>query len=141
MLGLIMTIVLIYLCYYIWIVINFDKSGKVREKKLKKNSKSKKLIKNKDKKMPVEVQYFVLKYRVDLSKINYRYFLQLIGLVVSFDLSIVITIISYIDSFLIQMLVGFVLIIAMTLASFKALGVYFKKKGLTLNDDNKRNRK
>ena len=81
--------------------------------------------------MPAELEFFVIKYKIDLDKINYRYFLQLMGLVIAFVLGIIATIISYIDELWIQLLVGFVLIIVIVLLSFKLLGNYFKKKGLT----------
>ena len=81
--------------------------------------------------MPAEMEFFVIKYKVDLDKINYRYFLQLMGLVIAFDLGIIATIISYIDELWIQLLVGFILVIVIVLLSFKLLGMYFKKKGLT----------
>ena len=126
MLDLIFSIVIIYLFYYIWIVINFDKRGNPR-----KGKKKKKTTKETKRKMPVEVELFVTKYKIDLDKVNYRYFLQLMGLVVAFDLGIIVTIISYIDELWIQLLVGFVLIIVLVLLSFKLLGNYFKKKGLT----------
>ena len=125
MLGLIFSIVGIYLLYYIWITINFDKTGKIRQSKKKKGSPKK------AKKMPAEIEFFVIKYKVDLNKINYRYFLQLMGLVIAIDLGIVATIISYIDELWIQLMVGFVLVLVIVLLSFKILGSYFKKKGLT----------
>lgn len=128
MLALIFSIAIIYLLYYIWIAINFDKNGEVRQSKKKKGRPKKE---TKVKKMPAEVEFFVIKYKIDLDKINYRYFLQLMGLVIAFDLGIIATIISYIDELWIQLLVGFVLIIVIVLLSFKLLGNYFKKKGLT----------
>ena len=130
MLALIGTIVIIYLLYYIWIVINFDKRGEQRkpkkEKKSTGNNKS-----NKKKKIPAEMEFFVVKYKVDLDKVNYRYFLQLMALVISFDLGIVITIVSYLDGLWLQLLVGLVLVLIFVLVSYKLLGNYFKKKGLT----------
>ena len=51
--------------YYIWIVIHYNKRGERKGKNKKKNNKQK---------MPAEVEYFVTKYKVDLSKINFRYF-------------------------------------------------------------------
>lgn len=130
MLLFILTIMLIYILYYIWIVINFNKKGEPR-RKTKKDAK----------KMPSEVEYFVVKYKVDLSKINYRYFLQLVGLMISVDLAIVITIISLIKIVWLQLLIGVILVIFVCLMSFHILGKYFNKKGLTFNEDNKRNRK
>lgn len=121
MLSLIFTIILIYIMYYIWIVIHYDKRGEKKSKKKKKNQMP----------MPAEVEYFVTKYKIDLSKINFRYFLQLMGLVIAFDLSIVVSIVSYIDTLWIQFLVGFILMLVIVLTSFHILGKYFKKKGLT----------
>ena len=108
--------------YYIWIAIHYNKRGERKGKNKKKNNKQK---------MPAEVEYFVTKYKVDLSKINFRYFLQLMGLVVAFDLSIVVTIITYIKTLWIQLLVGFILTLLISLTSFHILGKYFKKKGFT----------
>lgn len=137
MLEMILTIIFIYLLYYIWIVFNFDKRGeqKLRRKKKKNNTKIDK------KKMPSEVQFFVIKYNIDLNKVNYRYFLQLMGLVIAFDLSIVITIMEFIKILWIKLVVAFILMIVIVLLSFHLLGRYFKKKGLTKDENKKRNRK
>lgn len=132
MLGMILSIVVIYLFYYIWIIINFDKNG---------NSKKESKKKHHEKKMPVEIQYFVTKYNIDLDKVNYRYFLKLMGLVVAFDLSIVGSIIIYIETLWLQLLVGFVLVLVVVLISFKLLGNYLNKKGLTKDENSKRSRK
>ena len=128
MLSLIFSIVIIYLIYYVWIVINFDKTGNPRKSKGKRGRPKNE---NKKRKMPAEIEFFVIKYKIDLNKVNYRYFLQLMGLVIAFDLGIIATIISYINELWLQLLVGFLLVIAIVLLSFKLLGNYFKKKGLT----------
>lgn len=134
MLGMILSIVIIYFCYYIWIVSNYDKTGTLKKKKRAKR-------KNDEKKLPAEMEFFVIKYNIDLEKVNFRYFLQLMGLVIAFDLSIVIAIIIYIESLWLQLLVGFILVIGVVLISYKLLGNYFKKKGLTKDENVKRNRK
>ena len=132
MLEMIISIIVIYLFYYVWIVMNFDKSGKSKRKSKKKTD---------EKKMPIEIQYFVTRYNIDLEKVNYRSFLKLMGMVVAFDLSIIGSIIIYIKSLWLQLLVGFILVLIITLTSFSLLGNYLKKKGLTKNENNKRNRK
>src|SRR5574344_2086668 len=114
MLGFILTIVIVYVFYYIWIVSNYDKRGNKKEKRKKK----------KTKKMPVEVEYFVIKYKVDLEKINYRYFLQLIGLVVAFDIAITVTILSFFETIWLQFVLGFILILTISLLSFYILGKF-----------------
>lgn len=134
MIWMILSILLIYLIYYIWIVFNFDKQG---NPKLRKKNKDK----NVGRKMPAEVKYFVKKYNVDLDKINYRYFLQAIGLIVAIDVSIIASIVIFIDKIWLQMIVIIVLVIILVLVSFGLLGRYFKKKGLTKDVNNKRNRK
>ena len=132
MLEMIISIIVIYLFYYVWIVMNFDKSGKSKRKSKKKTD---------EKKMPIYIQYFVKRYNIDLEKVNYRSFLKLMGMVVAFDLSIIGSIIIYIKSLWLQLLVGFILVLIITLTSFSLLGNYLKKKGLTKNENNKRNRK
>ena len=134
MIWMILSILLIYLVYYIWIVFNFDKQG---NPKLRKKNKDK----NVGRKMPAEVKYFVKKYNVDLDKINYRYFLQAIGLIVAIDVSIIASIVIFIEKIWLQMIVIIVLVIILVLVSFGLLGRYFKKKGLTKDVNNKRNRK
>ena len=133
MIKMIFSIIIIYMLYYIWIAFNFDKTGKVKKRKRKKI----KATKEDKKKMPSEVKFFVERYKIDLDKVNYRYFLQLIGLTVAFDLSVVIAVMDFISVLWIKCLVGFVLMIVIVLLSFRLLGNYFKKKGLVKNDKNK----
>lgn len=137
MIGMIITIVIIYMMYYFWIAFNFDKRGeqKPRGKAKKKNAK---ILK---KKMPSEIELFVNMYNVDLDKINYRYFLQLMGLIIACDLSLTVTIMDFINKLWLKLLVGFIAMIIIVLISYKLLGNYFKKRGLLKNEDNRRNRK
>lgn len=123
--------------YYIWIVFNFDKTGKEKVRKKKKTKNANKVNKVDKRKMPNEVKFFVERYKIDLDKVNYRYFLQLIGLTVAFDLSIVVAVMDFISVLWIKCLVGFIVMLVVVLFSFRLLGNYFKKKGLVKNDKNK----
>ena len=134
MIKMIFSIIIIYMLYYVWIAFNFDKTGKEKKGKKKNTRKKNKTDKRK---MPSEVKFFVERYNIDLDKINYRYFLQLIGLTVAFDLSFVIAVMDFISVLWIKCLVGFILMLVVVLLSFKLLGNYFKKKGLVKNDKNK----
>ena len=136
MIQMIITILVFYLFYYLWIVFNFDKNGnlKERKKKSKKDKKTKESKKANDIKMPAEVEYFVLKYKIDLKKVNYRRFLQLIGFVVAIDLSIVVTVYDLIDMLWIKLIVSFITMIVIVLCSFHILGIIFKKKGLVKDE-------
>ena len=136
MLEFIVTILFVYLIYYVWIIANFDKAGNPIRMSKKKNSK-----KSIEKKMPAEVKLFVYRYNVDLDKINYRYFLQIIGLIVAIDIAAITNIIVRVNVLWLQIVLVLILIIIFTLVSFEILGRYFKKKGLTKDENNKRNRK
>ena len=66
--------------------------------------------KDKRRKKPVEVNYLIGKYNLDLDKLNYKRLLNIISAVSAFDISLVVTIVSLLDSFYLQLLIGFVLI-------------------------------
>ena len=134
MLELIVTTVFVYFLYYIWIVYNFDRAGNITERRKKKN-------KSIEKKMPAEVKLFVKRYNVDLDRVNYRYFLETIGLIVAFDIAIVANVVIRVNTLWVQLLLIFILVMLITLVSFELLGRYFKKKGLTKNENDKRDRK
>lgn len=136
MLELVLTTIFVYLVYYLWITFNFDNFGNLKIRGRKNKNKN-----NLEKKMPSEVKFFVNKYNIDLQKVNYKYFLQVIGLVVAIDFAIIANIVIRIKALWLQILLIFVLVIVLTLLSFEILGRYFKKKGLTKNENNKRNRK
>ena len=136
MLELVITIIFVYFIYYLWIAFNFDKEGN-QIKRGKKKQKENDI----EKKMPSEVKFFVDRYNIDLNKVNYRYFLQMIGLVVAIDIAIISNVIVRIKTLWLALLIMFVLVILLIFVSFGILGRYFNKKGLTKDDDNKRNRK
>ncbi len=130
MLLTIISTIIIFFIYNLWIMANFDKNGNPKTRK-----KGKKVgRKDVEKKMPSEVKFFVQRYNIDLDKVNYRYFLRAIGFVVALDISIIATIVGYINSLWLQIVLIFVLVIAAIFVSFELLGKYFKKKGLTRDD-------
>ena len=165
----------VYLFYYIFMINKYDKDGKLKKKKenkfikkivekiknflfttkdkkdevLLRGRKNKKIKEVKDDiKIPTEVEILILKYHIDLSKINYKKLLKMVGLMCSIDVGLIITILSLVptDNIYIQLLVGAILIIPTILISYAILGNYFKKKGLVVKNDkgnkkSKRNRK
>ena len=170
-----LTALIVYLLYYLLMINKYDQDGKLKKKnkktlftklvdKIKKflnltesekdkiltrGTKTKKIKEEKDDlKIPTEVEILILKYHIDLSKINYKKLLKIVGLTCSIDISLIITIVSLIstDNIIFILLVGGVLIIPVILISYSILGSYFKKKGLVIenekrNKTNKRNRK
>lgn len=133
MIGSIITVVVTYLIYYIFIIRKYDAQG---NRIVKKNKKSKKSKKEHDvAKYPAEVELFIYRYKVDIKKINFRGMLKLLGFVCSLDIAFIVTVISFIntDNMYILLGVGALLVIPVILISFSLLGRYFKKKGLTKN--------
>ena len=131
MLGAIITILIVYIIYYFVSITRYDKAGHLKNKKVTDYEG-----------LPSEVKYFIIKYNIDLDKVNLRGILKLIALVLGIDIAIVsmITLLIFKDVVL-QVVVAAILIIPIYLISIKFVGKYFKKKGLVKNEQNKRNRK
>ncbi len=93
-----------------------------------------------DIKIPTEVEILILKYHLDLAKINYKDLLKTVGFVCSFDIAFIIAIVSSlkVDNVYISLLIGGVLVIPIILISYSIVGNYYKKKGLVVRDE-KRN--
>ena len=133
MIEFVVTVAVVYLCYYIFIVRKYDEKGNIIIKQCK-NTKSKTRKKKEidQAKYPSEVELFIYKYKIDIKKINFRAMLKLLALVCSIDIALVVTILSFIKLDLIWLLlIGAILVFPIILISFSLLGRYFKKKGLT----------
>ena len=78
------------------------------------------------KKIPVEVEYLMLCYKIDVKKIPYRNFLNTIAIVGSLDVAIVATLVSLIDGVIWQLLFGFVFVVPVIVISFTLVGKYYK---------------
>ena len=92
--------------------------------------------KDKRRKKPIEVNYLIGKYNLDINKLNYRRLLNIISVVSAFDISLVVTIVSLFNNFIFQLLVGFVLIMLLIIVSYDIVGRIYKKKGCCKNGKN-----
>jgi len=142
----------------------YDQNGKLKKKKesklfnkfksflfssdkddvLLRGRKPKKVKEVSDIDIPTEVEILINRYHVDLSKINYKKLLKIVGLTCSIDIGLVVSIIFNlpIDNTIISILIGGLLSIPVILISYSILGKILKKKGLVKNEkNNKRNRK
>lgn len=91
-------------------------------------NKAKKYKDDESKKKPVEVRLLVKKYGIDINKINYNQFLQVIALVSSLDIAIIAAIMSMFDEFSIQLLVGLIIIIPVMIITYGFIGRKYRKK-------------
>ena len=99
--------VLIYVFYYIFSVRKARKNGK---------------------KVPIEVQYLLIRYQIDLKKIRYKRFVNSVALIGSFDMALVGAIVLFVEGIIFQLLFGVILFIPIILASFHLLGKYYQEK-------------
>ncbi len=120
----ILTFVFIYMIYYLFTIRKELVKLDVKEGKRK----SKKPID--EAKIPVEIHFLLLRYHLDMEKISYRKLLYLIAVIGSFDMAITVTVISFLDGFVWQLLFGFVILLILILISYELVGKYYKKKGM-----------
>ena len=116
----IMTFISVYIIYRLFVVLKY---------KRKKD--------NKNYKEPFEVLYLRRKYNLDMKKINFKTLLQVISLVSSFDIALIVSIISHIKNMYLQLLCGFVLILVFILLSYHIVYLIYKRKDLIIDERNK----
>ena len=89
-------------------------------------------------KIQVELRFLIKKYHLDMSKINYRSIMNMIGLASSFVISFTATFIfKYIKNELLMILIGGLMIIPLIFITFNFIGLYYKKKGCVTNGNKK----
>jgi len=175
MLDFIIITPIVYLLYYIFMINKYDDNGKLKKKKqnvffskliikcknflfgvknekdeiLLRGRKNKKIKEESEEiKFPTEVEILIVRYHIDLSKVNYKKVLKMVGWMCSIDIGLIIGIVSYLpfENIYISIIIGGIIMIPVILISYSILGNYFKKKGLVVTNDkgnkkSKRNRK
>lgn len=124
-----MSELLLFLICFVIILIIYEIFVVLPMKRYKKGKRNSKKIKND----PVEIRYLVFKYGLDLDKVNYNKLLRVVSLVSSFDMALVVSIISLIEGYMWQMLLALVLVIPIFLFSYGLVFKYYKKKGMIKN--------
>ncbi len=91
--------------------------------------------KNKKKRVPNEIQYLIVKYKLDMKKINKKSFCRIINIIASFDISLVVTVVAFFNNVYLELLIGLALIIPIIIITFSWIGIYYSKKGKTKDED------
>ena len=99
-----------FICYQVFFILPMKKY-----RKNKKNGKKKKI---KEKKELAEIRFLVTKYKLDLDKVNYNKLLLVVSLVSSFDITLIVTIITLFDSYLVSFLLAAVLVLPIVMISY-----------------------
>ncbi len=81
-------------------------------------------------KKPMEVKYLEARYKIDLKVIDYKKLLLVISIVSSFDIALLVSLVSMIHSYILEIVIALFLIIPLILISYHIIGIYYVKKGL-----------
>lgn len=117
--------IVVFICYQVFFILPMKKYGKN-----KKNGKKKKI---KEKKELAEIRFLVTKYKLDLDKVNYNKLLLVVSLVSSFDITLIVTIITLFDSYLVSFLLAAVLVLPIVMISYWLVYKFYEKKGMIKN--------
>ena len=85
------------------------------------------------KKELAEIRFLVTKYKLDLDKVNYNKLLLVVSLVSSFDITLIVTIITLFDSYFLSFLLACVLVLPIILFSYWLVYKFYEKKGMIKN--------
>ena len=87
----------------------------------------------KEKKELAEIRFLVTKYKLDLDKVNYNKLLLVVSFVSSFDITLIVTIITLFDSYLVSFLLAAVLVLPIVMISYWLVYKFYEKKGMIKN--------
>ena len=85
----------------------------------------------------IEIKYLVAKYNLDLKKVDYNQLLQICGIVSSFDIALVVSLVAYVNGLLLELLIGFSSATIIILLSYHIVYLFYKKKGMIKNGKHK----
>lgn len=127
-------LILFFMCY-VFVLIFYESFIVRKAKRYKAGKLSKKQMEKY--KGPSEIVFLENKYKLDMDKINYNQLLQLVALISSFDISLVVSVMSLIDNFVLKLIVGFALIFLTLYGSYYLVYLFYKKKGMIKNGKHK----
>jgi hypothetical protein len=111
----ILTFLLLYLLYQIVFI------APLKSKKKKKKKEEKELL---------EIRYLKSRYPLDFKKIPENQILQLCAILSCFDMAITVTVVSFVESFLWEIVVGIVVLVLLIVSSYHLVYLFYKKKGM-----------
>ena len=111
--------VILFIMTYIFILVIYEIFIVRIAKKNHNNSK-----KNK----PIEIRYIMKKYNLTMKDIDYDQLLQIVALVSSLDIAIVVSVMFLIKNFVLELLIGVILLILLIIISYSIIGNKYRKK-------------
>ena len=75
-----------------------------------------------------QIMYFVNKYKINVNKINMKKFTNILGLTNSLIISIAFTTTFLVENFILQLLIGLIVLIPLIFLFYGLIGNYLKKE-------------
>ena len=95
--------------------------NKYKENKKKKRKKLKNAY-------PLEVLIMSSFYKIDIDKVNYNKFLNVLASVSSFDIALIVSIVSLVDNGILEILLALVLVLPIIFLSYYIVSLFYRKK-------------
>ena len=92
---------------------------------------------NSDYKEIIEIKYLIARYNLDLKKVDYNQLLQICGIVSSFDIALVVSLVAYVHGLVLELIVGFSSATIIILLSYHIVYLFYRKKGMIKNGKHK----
>jgi hypothetical protein len=80
---------------------------------------------------PMEVTYIMKKYKLNIKKLNYHQLLKLIAIINAIIVALTCLIVALVDLLLLELLLGFFVLIPLIIISYDIVGKCYRKKGMT----------
>ena len=81
------------------------------------------------KKVPIELNYLIIIYKIDVKKINYKKFVWIYNLINTFIITTIYILIVYLlDNLILQIIIGMILLVLLIIICYGLLGRYYQKK-------------
>ncbi len=110
----IITFIVVYLIYLVTVILRNKKKNRFEES--------------------VEIRYLEKVYKINVKRLNMKSLSHTIALSNSFIISLTLSIISFVELFILKMLVGFVVLIILELLIYHIIGKYYQGKKRGDND-------
>lgn len=82
------------------------------------------------KRVPIELNYLIGVYKLDVKDINYKNFVWIYNLINTFIIVTIYIIIVYlVDNIILQLIIAMILLLLLTIICYGLLGRYYQKKG------------
>ena len=72
----------------------------------------------------------MIKYKLDLDKVNYNQLLQIVALVSSFDIALIGSLIMLVEDFFLSVVIGIIAIVVLIIVTYHLVYLFYKKKGM-----------